>query len=166
MTNRLRCAWHKFHIHRRELTNKHINLELRIRLFKAVVVPTILYGLISAPLTVTDLQRLSVAQRKMLRLMVGYTKLPGETWEDMYRRLKLKLGRAVQNYDVVDWKDELLKRKQSYLTEVAEHKRCGLVSAVFAWNPKSVADGKLAVPPSRKRGRPRTRWSQYLAAEW
>ena len=166
LTNRLRCAWHKFHSHRRELTNKHVKLELRIKLFKAVVVPTIMYGLIPAPLTAADLQKLCVAQRKMLRLMVGYTKLPEETWEDMHRRLKRKLADVVRNFDVADWEEELLERKQRYHTEVSEHKRCGLVQSVCAWDPKSVADAKLEVCPARKRGRPRTRWSQFLAAEW
>ena len=100
-----------------------------------------IYGLVSAPLTATDLQRLSATQRKMLRLMVGYSKLPGETWEDMYRRLKIKLANATQNYDVADWADALLKRKQSYLTEVTEHKRCGLLTASWLHSlPEREAD--------------------------
>ena len=40
----IRVAWYKFQRHRKVLTNKHVSIKLRLKLFDAVVTPTILYG--------------------------------------------------------------------------------------------------------------------------
>ena len=66
------------------LVDKHVNIKLRLRLFDAVVTPSALYGLAVAPLTSADMQYLARTQRRMLRLIVGYVKLPDDTWADMY----------------------------------------------------------------------------------
>ncbi|CAE7931485.1 XI-F, partial [Symbiodinium necroappetens] len=44
-SHRIRVAWHKFHLHRQSLLNKHVSLKNRLKLFQAVVTPAVLYGL-------------------------------------------------------------------------------------------------------------------------
>ena len=51
LSHRMQCAWWKFHELRTTLENKNIPLKLRLKLFDAVVSPTILYSLSTTPLT-------------------------------------------------------------------------------------------------------------------
>ena len=114
-----------------------------------------MYGLITAPLATAQLEKLNRVERKMLRLMVGYSKLPQEGWDDMYRRLKDNLAQVAASCQMTDWPVELLKRKLAYYQEVVRGTRCPLVQTAFRWNPKLAADAKLANMPGRKRGRSR-----------
>ena len=76
--NRLRAAWAKFHQHRRWLLNRHVSLHLRLRLFAAVVSPCALFAAMVLPLTKHDLEKFAVTQRKMLRSIVGWLRVPDE----------------------------------------------------------------------------------------
>ena len=87
LAHRLKCAWSKYHAFRHSLTNKHVDIKLRLRLLDAVVTPCALYCLSIAHLTKTDVGRLGIGLRKMLRLMVGYVKHQSDSWSDMHRRL-------------------------------------------------------------------------------
>jgi hypothetical protein len=60
------------------LTNTHISIKLRLRLFDAIVTPTILFGLITMPLTPSDLNQLDAIQHRMLRSLVGWVCLRDE----------------------------------------------------------------------------------------
>ena len=101
--HRIRCAWAKFSCFRHALLDKHIDVRLRLRLFDAVVTPSALYGLTAAPLTAAEEAHLATTQRKMLRSIVGYVKLPDDSWADMYRRLRGKLEKAMQRRPIRDW---------------------------------------------------------------
>ena len=94
LSHRLRCAWAKFDMFRTSLTNRHVDVRLRMKLFDAVVTPSVLYGLTAMPLTARDEDRLAIAQRKMLRQIVGYVKASTDTWADMYRSLKKRIRHA------------------------------------------------------------------------
>ena len=161
--HRLRCAWAKFSCFRHALVDKHIDVRLRLRLFDAVVTPCALYGLTSAPLTATDEECLAITQRKMLRNIVGYVKLPDDTWADMYRRLRVKVERAVQHRPVHDWVETLCSNKLRLLTQIETGRRCALTCRVATWSPKDVADAKLHSRPARGRGRPRVTWQRPIA---
>ena len=78
LQNRKRMCWAKFHQHRRWLVNMDVPVGLRLRLFDAICSPTILYGSAVLPLGLKQRQSLDILQRKMLRLMVGWRRLPGE----------------------------------------------------------------------------------------
>ena len=71
LRHRIRGGWAKFMEHKQELTGKHYSLNSRLKLFDAIITPTILYG--SECWTVTrhleDVLR--TTQRKMLRLILG-----------------------------------------------------------------------------------------------
>ena len=62
------------------LINKHVSVKLRLKLFDAVVTPTILYGLHKLPLTHFQLQKLDALQRQMLRSIVGWVRVGHEPW--------------------------------------------------------------------------------------
>ena len=134
LAHRLKCAWSKFHMFRAALTNKHVDVRLRFRLFDAVVTPCAVYGLSTAPLTAAALERLAVTQRKMFRLMVGYVKSPDDSWADMNRRLSAKIERALERFPVRLWKEELAKNKQKLATKIASGSAPDLVRKIHAWD--------------------------------
>ena len=95
LEHRVACAWMKFHEHRSTLPNKHICLDLRMKLFSYVVAPTALYSLLSTPLTNGQLSKLDAVQRRMLRKMVGWVRIEGEDWSETGHRMKLRLDAAM-----------------------------------------------------------------------
>ena len=165
LAGRLQAAWDKFHMFRSSLTNKHVDMKLRINLFESVVLPSALYGLSTAPLTAADFEKLDATQRKMLRLMVGFVKLRTDTREDMYRRIKRRLAKIQEHVTIRCWADELRTRKKMLRQRVTQTSSNCLVKLVQAWNPKSLNDSKLQVQPFRGRGRPRTSWWQHVSAD-
>ena len=70
MDHRIACAWGKFRALQKTFVNKHMDVGLRLRLFDAVVAPTAVYSLSTAPMTDYLHSRLDVSQRKMLRVIV------------------------------------------------------------------------------------------------
>ena len=68
---RIQRAWAKFAVYTSELTDKHYSLFQRLRLFNAVVTPTVLYGASSWAMTAAREQTLRTAQRKMIRSILG-----------------------------------------------------------------------------------------------
>ena len=72
--HRLAAAWGKFRKHRATLLNKHVSIKLRLKLFEAVVTPTVLFGLSTLPISKAQLAQLDVVQRKMLRSIAGWVR--------------------------------------------------------------------------------------------
>jgi hypothetical protein len=159
LAHRLKCAWSKFHLFHASLTNKHVNIKLRLRLFDTVVTPAVLYGLTASPLTQHDIEQLGVTQRKMLRKIVGWTKLADDEWSDVYRRLRTKIMRATEQYPIRDWIEELARLKTKLQEQIETNRRSTLTLRAVRWDPARVNDDQLPLQPKRGRGRPRTRWS-------
>ena len=158
LAHRLKCAWAKFHLFHASLTNKHVNIKLRLRLFDAVVTPSALYGLAPSPLTKHDFETLGITQRKMLRSIVGWTKLSEDEWSDVYRRLRQKIRVATQQQPCQDWMEELQRRKSSLANQLNQDVRSIFTRKVVSWEPAGVQDFAVHTLPKRSRGRPRTRW--------
>ena len=72
LDHRLARAWAKFAVFRNELTNKSTSLFDRLRLFDSVVTPCALYGSRSWSLRRDDERKIRVAQRRMLRAILGH----------------------------------------------------------------------------------------------
>jgi len=69
--NRIRAGWAKFMANRSELTSKHYTLNARLKLFDAIVSPTVLYAAGTWTLTKQQEHSLNCTQRKMLRMIFG-----------------------------------------------------------------------------------------------
>jgi len=165
LAGRLQCAWAKFHLFRHSLTNKHVDLRLRLRLFEAVVRPCALYSLAAAPLTACDIEKLDVAYRKMLRQIVGYTKTASQTWHEAGSRMKHKLEQVSTKFALRSWSLELTERKQKLYNRVISSTSNPILHRTFLWSPKLIADSKLEYQPFRARGRPRASWHQYVTMD-
>ena len=131
-------------------------------MFDSVVTPTALYGLSTAPLTARDLEKLASAQRHLLRCMAGFVKVVGEDWSDMYRRLKTRIESALERRPIRLWATELSRRKGELQKRLLRPDRSTLVGVAAAWDPRIVADDKLAEQSKRFRGRPCTAWNRQV----
>ena len=103
LQNRMRMCWAKFHQHRRWLVNMDVPVGLRLRLFDAICSPTILFGSAVLPLGLKQRQSLDILQRKMLRLMVGWRRLPGEEWSTTMARMNVRVKKACDQYPIGSW---------------------------------------------------------------
>ena len=162
LANRLRCAWAKYNKFKGALTNRHVDLALRLRLFDSVVTPTALYGLTTTPLTKADLEKLASTQRHMLRCMAGFVKLETDDWNDMYRRVNAKVSKAIARRPIRQWSTEIHKYKVKLHTKLHHQNPNTLLGILANWKPKDVVDDKFPLQPKRSRGRPLTTWDQFV----
>ena len=109
--HRLGCAWMKYNTLKDSLENRHINIRLRFRLFDAVVTAAAVYSLETCPLTSTLLSRVDATQRKMLRRMVGWSHLQGDSWAERGRLMKARLSRCLVLRPVESWSTQISKHK-------------------------------------------------------
>jgi len=158
LSHRLSCAWFKFHSLQQTLTNKNVPISLKLKLFNATVTPTILYSLTTTLLTKTQLVKLDIAQRKMLRRMVGWVISDDDTWEDAGRRMKARLEGALMRYPIPDWSLQRNRNRERIMTRVAKDLCPELVSAAITWQPAEMPIIEVDVMPHRNRGKPRQRW--------
>ena len=158
LRHRAQCAWTQIHLFRHALTDKHVNIGLRLRLFDSVVTSSALYGLTTTPLSAHRSEKLAATQRKMIRCMVGYTKLPEDTWEDMYSKIKSKMADALARTPIRDWQAEVKQQKTKHRTQLQQDRRSYLVCEMSRWDPQQVRDSKLPEQPRRGPGRPRVKW--------
>ena len=68
--NRIRAAWATFHKYRQDLTSKNFMLKHRLRLFDAVITPTICFASGTWTPTKEHERMIQSTQRKMLRLII------------------------------------------------------------------------------------------------
>ena len=71
LSNRFQCAWFKYHKQRNILTDKHVSIASRLKLFQSVISPTVLFGLGQIPLTRHHLSQLDILQNRMIRNILG-----------------------------------------------------------------------------------------------
>ena len=117
---RVQLAWAKFNHFRHVLTNKHISIKLRLRLFDSIISPAILFGLLTMPLTQSALTRLDVVQKQMLRSMVGWVRTPDEDWRDTMARMRDKENNALGCYHVDNWTKQLAIRQHNFCREICK----------------------------------------------
>ena len=62
LEHRLQAAWANFHGHKHVLTNRHVSVKLRLKIFNAIISPTTVW-LASLPLTTSDYKRIETFLR-------------------------------------------------------------------------------------------------------
>jgi hypothetical protein len=63
-------------------------------------------------------QQIDVLQRKMLRMIVGWVRLPSETWEVTMHRMNHRVENALQRYPVISWRRRLAKCLWKYVLRI------------------------------------------------
>ena len=159
IAHRIQCAWHKFSRHSSSLCNKNVSLKLRLKLFDATVSPSLLFGLSTLPILQSNMEKILVCQRKMLRKIVGWIWHPGDEWEVVMHNMKIKVQNAMRQYFVKPWDERIQSMRVKYFSRLAGmgDERWGKLS--LDWEPKKVNDFSQDYVAHRFPGRPRLRWN-------
>ena len=118
LQHRVSCAWAKFRELQDSLVNKHVDVRLRLKLFDAAVSASVLYSLDTCPITASQLKKLDAVQNRMLRRIVGWVSFEDEPWEEIGRRMKVRLQRALALHPVSRWSDRIHNSKVGILNKV------------------------------------------------
>ena len=81
----------------------------------SVLSPTVLFGLATLPLSKSQLQRLDVTQRKMLRTIVGWVAVDSTDWKTRMQRMNEKLDAALRLYPINLWSDAVFQETISFI---------------------------------------------------
>ena len=140
VNHRIQCAWYKFGQLKNTLCNSHISIKLRLKLFDAVVTPTILFGLAVLPLGAASLGKIEAVQRKMLRKIVGWVRIQNEPWDVTMRRMKLRVERALVTYPIIWWKTRIAKYLWKSILCVQTAPDTSWIKLASNWEPNECED--------------------------
>ena len=191
LSSRIRGAWAKFMEHKDELTRKTYALSDRLRLFDAVVSPTVLYGSETWTLTKEMERSLKTTQRRMLRAILGQGRrkiqeqieraTPAESeeegtdvipeqdsrdmlepWIEWIKRVTHNVESSLKQFKIRTWVEQARKRKWKFAAEL--YSGCGerkWTHLALEWNPQIHHDP--ARPTARRNpARPNLRWTDEL----
>ena len=159
---RIKCAWYKFGQLENTLCNRHISICLRLKLFNAVVIPTILFGVAILPLSSASLETIEATQRKMLRKIIGWVRLLDEAWELIMRRMKDRVNRALEKYPIIQWKRRIAKYLWKYVLRLKTTSNELWINEASNWDPNECDDPSSEYFPHRCVGRPNLRWDDAV----
>ena len=152
---RISKAWGAYHKYRKCLCNREASLKLRLKLFNACISPVALYGLAILPLTKYDLNQIAVQQRKMLRSIVGWEFISGESYENTMSRMKRKMTYANTLYHVESWDTRILKMQMNYMLHLSTLDHFHPARILLDWNSMIVRDASQISNSYRSVGRPK-----------
>ena len=141
---------------------------LHLRLFDAICIPTISFGNAILPLNLKQRQSLDILQRKMLRLMVGWRRLPGEEWSTTMVRMNDRVKKACDQHPIGSWEVSFHRHRWRYALHVVQNGKMRWPLLLSQWDPAVRLDDDTF--PYRKPGRPFLRWDDslhdYCGYEW
>ena len=169
--HRIRRAWAKFGLYKKELTDKPYSFKDRLQLFNAVVTPTFLYGCCSWAMTDGRGKRIRGAQRKMLRTILGKHRTLelkcdestseessdissehgelAESYVEWTKRVTQYAEEAIGMAKVSDWAEECNRRRWRWYGHVSRRSDGRWTKSMLHWTPDH---------GTRNQGRRRTRW--------
>ena len=156
LQHRIKKGWAKFAVYREELTNKNVPLKLRMRLFNAVVTPSILYGCSSWVLTVLKEKKLQATQMKMIRNILGKKRKVDEetgdkeTWISWVKRATAEAREKMKAHNVSEWAKIVVERQTKWKARLERQDPMKWTKQTYDWIPIGF----------RKIGRPAKRWTE------
>ena len=157
LQHRSQIAWMKFNEHKDTLLNRHVFLRLRLKFFDSVIALTILFRLVTCPLTSNQLQQLEVVQNRMLRSIVGWAPLVDNDWHELMQKMNRKFENAQQIFNDKSWVGRLLVGRFRFAAKIAS----GInfwAPIPSEWYPYQRWPVNYCVKPRRRIGRPAKRW--------
>ena len=140
-----------------------ISIQLRLRLFDAVITPTILYGLAVLPMSSSSLRKIQVVEKKMLRKMVGWIRIGDETWETTMRRMKHRVARALKQHPLKSWSVRMARYQWKIILRIKSALDDSWIKRSSMWQPNAIEDDSSEYVPHRNRGRPYLRWYDVVS---
>ena len=100
-----------------------------------------------------------MAQRTMLRRIVGWVSYSNDSWEEHGRRMAQRLRRCLELYPVGDWSERVHERKLLMIEK--QHEWPYWTKAVVQWSPFECVDLNYHVA-YRSPGHPHQRWDDSI----
>ncbi|EYC18843.1 hypothetical protein Y032_0026g1397 [Ancylostoma ceylanicum] len=144
ISRRIQSGWSAFSRFRPYFTNRRIPMKFKRRLYVSCVEPSLLYGCETWVMRKKEMSMLVIAQRKMMRRMLGVTILDHRTngWLQSTTKLPEISSRAIE-------------RKWTWAKKVAEVDVDRWTRRITEWRPWTW---------KRSTGRPRMRWRDVFIA--
>ena len=144
ITHRVQSGWNNWRKITGVVCDKRVPVRLKGKIHKSVVRPALMYGLETAPIKKTEEKKLDVAEMKMLRWMAGVTRM--DRVRNKYIRGTLKVVEVSKKVQEgrLRWYGHLMRRTEEHMAREAMD---------------------MEIPGNRRRGRPRTRWKDRIAAD-
>jgi hypothetical protein len=181
LDHRIGLGWKRFFANKAELCGKHIRWSTRLKLFNAIVTPTVLYGSGSWTMTSAREKALRTTQRRMLRWMFGarYWQTPArtddessdsedypepentdaeeddmkESWVEWMKRTTGALEEQLKKADIDEWVAAQRRRKWRWAGHTARRDDGRWSTMILDWLPENGC---------RKVGHPARRWTDDL----
>ena len=142
--HRIQSGWNNWRRITGVVCDKRVPVKLKGKIHKAVVRPAMMYGLETAPIKKTEEKKLDVAEMKMLRWMSGVTR------EDRIRNEYIRGSLKVV---------EVSKKVQEARLRWYGHVKRSSEDQIAREAMEGEVQGR------RRRGRPKTRWKDRIAAD-
>jgi hypothetical protein len=121
--------------------NKGLSIKIKIRLYEALVMSTLLYGAETWPMTVANMKRLEAAHHRWQRKILGIV------WRDKITNVEVRRRTCMDKLE-----DIIRRRRLQWLGHVHRMEQERIPKQALNWIPA----GK------RKRGRPRMNWTTTI----
>ena len=142
-----------FHMFKGELCRPDYPLKARMRLFNAVITPSILYGCAAWTMTKEREQKLIVTQRRMLRLFCRVGRKPDENLVEWVQRATHHVELVADESQEEFWVSVQRRRKWRWVGHVARLTDNRRTHQVLSWHLEC---GR------RRVDRPTRRWTNVL----
>lgn len=160
LQNRIAAGWAAFHKHKAEMCSSAYKLTDRLKLFKSVVDPVVLYGSGTWALTMAMEARLRTAWRRMLRYVLRIHRrkdgLETEAWVDFVKRSAETVEAMANVHGIESWVAGYRRRKWRLAGRLARQTDERWSTMLLELRP---CNGL-----GRSRGHPRTRWVDHIEA--
>ena len=133
-----------------------VRLAVRLRFFDRVITPVALFASGHRTIRMSDLYKLDVVFRKMLRMIVGPPSFVewNAPWHEILHHWNGKAVALAQQHGLNPWSEQCLKYHWKFAMHVANLPSNRWVKRVLLWNPSG----------ARTRGYPRHDWTSKLVA--
>lgn len=158
LNNRVKKAWTKCGTFRDEFSDKNVPLDLRLKLFDAVLTPTVLFGCSSWAMTNARDEKIRSTQLKVLRCMLGRKGMIDlrtqvvETWVEWVQRVTREVRQTMVAHGLADWVEEQRRRVRKWSEQLERMTERRWNRKVLDWRPEG----------RRSRGHPCARWTDNL----
>ena len=152
--SRIAKAWAKYGVFRQELNDQHVPVKLRMKLFEAVISPTILYGCEAWAMKQKSQLKLRSTQRKMMRLLTRAHKTYDnyDNYADWIKDATAAAEAVRTQHSVKSWTEAQCSKKWEWAGKVAQSHEGRWTVTSTTWKPYQ----------TRPRGRPKHRWHDSI----
>ena len=121
-----------------------------------------LFSLTTIPMTRRRMKDMDALQRIMMRRIVGWRRVAGETWQDPMSRMKQRLLFAANIYPCRKWSESWAQAQWRYAIHIYEGHPALWAKRLCKYNAQAVHDPNRIIQAKRSRGHPRLRWDGHI----